>query len=126
MGIALQRLFPKHEDPAFLERQQARCCSSSFSTSKVHYWWNSSSTEEPLRLMCTVRHSKAYTGPSRTKDRSCSRKVWFCSMITHIHTCPASQTRSGQKCKCEQLDHLSYRPDMSSCDFHEFGLPKNI
>ena len=95
MGIALQTLFQYHEDPAFLERQQARCCSPSFSKSKVHCLLNSSSTEESLPPICIVRLSKAYTGPSRTKDRSCSRKVWFCFIITHVHKCPASNTRNA-------------------------------
>ena len=42
------------------------------------------------RGMCTVRQSKAYTGPLRTKELSCSWRVWFCSMITHLHMCPGS------------------------------------
>ena len=45
--------------------------------------------------MCTVRHSKTHAGPSRTKDRSCSRKVWFYSMITRVHTWPMSHTQKG-------------------------------
>ena len=39
MGIALQQLFRYHEDLTFLERQLVRCCSPSFSSSKVHYSW---------------------------------------------------------------------------------------
>ena len=73
IGIALLHLFRYHEDPAFLERQQARCCSPSSSTSNVFHLLNSSSTGESLLPMLTVRHSKAYEGPSRTKDRSCSQ-----------------------------------------------------
>ena len=76
-GIALQRLFRYHEELSFLKRSQARCCLPSFSTSKVHYLLNSSSTKEPLTVICTVRHSKAYAGLSRTKDKIWSRKVWF-------------------------------------------------
>ena len=37
MGTALQCLFRYHENLTFFKRHQARCCSPSFSTSKVHY-----------------------------------------------------------------------------------------
>ena len=88
-------IFYYYEDPAFLECQQAKCCSPSFSKSKVHYLFNSLSTEGSLPPMCTLRYSKAYAGPRRKKDRSRSQKVWFCCMIMQVHTCPASDTRNG-------------------------------
>ncbi|GFX00456.1 alpha-2 adrenergic receptor [Trichonephila clavipes] len=44
--------------------------------------------KKALTPMCAVRHSSAYAGPSRTKDWGCSRRVWFCSMITRVHTSP--------------------------------------
>ena len=56
---------------------------------------HSSSTEGPLPPMCNVRQSKAYAGLSRKKDRSWSRQGWFCSMITHVHSCPGSHTWNG-------------------------------
>lgn len=71
--------------------QQTRSCSPSFSTSKVHY---SLSTEEPLTPVCTVQHSKAYAGPSRTKGQGCSWRVWFCSMIMCIHMFPGSHLQN--------------------------------
>ena len=37
----------------------------------------------------------------------------------HVHS--MTQTKRA-KFKLEQLDHFSYRPDMSSCDSHVFGL----
>ena len=30
------------------------------------------------------------------------------------------------KCKLKQLNYIPYSPDMSPCDFHVFGLLKNI
>ena len=56
---------------------------------------NSSSTKDSLLPMCTVRQSKAYADQSKTKDRSCSRTVWFCSMIMHVHTCSVSHKWKG-------------------------------
>ena len=99
MGIELQHLFRYHEDPTFLEYQQARCCSLSFSIFEVHYLLNSSSTEEPLFPICIVRNSKVYPDPSRTKHRSCSQRILFCFMITHVHMFPGS--------------HMGNRPSLS-------------
>ena len=108
MGIALQRLFRYHEDPAFLELQQARSCSSSFSSSKNHYLLHSSSTEKPLPPMYSVRYSKDYADLSRTKDRSCSLKMWFCSMITHLHVSSVTRVKWA-KFKWDLPDHLIKR-----------------
>ncbi|GFW57437.1 hypothetical protein TNCV_543491 [Trichonephila clavipes] len=64
-----------------------------FSTSKVRGLLNSSSTgEESL----TVRHSKTNSGPSRTKDRSCSQRTWFCFIITSVHTSRGHTCGTGQ------------------------------
>ena len=103
-------------------RQQARCCSPSFSTFKVRYLWNSWSTEKPLTPMCTVRHFDAYAGPSRTKDRGCSRRVWFCSMITRVHTSPESHTwnwpsSSGRRWTIRPTVRTC-RPAISMCLVH--------
>ena len=120
MGIALlQSLFRYHEEIYFLERSQARCCSSSFLTSKVDYLLNSSSTEEPFPPMCTMRHSKAYADPSRKKDRSSLRKMWILFMITHVHPCPASHTGNGPSLNRSSLTIsptvLIYRPMIFMC-----------
>ena len=75
MGIALQHLFRYYEDSTYLKRQHVRCCTPSFSKSKVHYLLNSSSTEELFPPLSTVRHSKTYAGPPSAKDWSCSRRL---------------------------------------------------
>lgn len=107
---SMRRHFPLNSAKPW--RQQARCCSPSFSTSKVHYLLNSFSTEEPLTLMCTVRHSEAYAGPSRTKDWGCSLRVWFCSMIMHIHTSPGSHMRNWPS---SSGSSLTIRPTARTC-----------
>ena len=117
MGIALQRLFRYHEDSTFLERPVGKVLLTVFFIAQGPLLLNSSSTEEPLPPMCTVRQSKAYAGPSRTKARSCSRRGWFCSMITHVHSVIHVKRA---KFKWEQLDYPSCSPDMSPCDFHVF------
>lgn len=61
---------------------------------QVHYLLNSLSTEEPLTRVCTVWHSKAYAGPSRTKGQGCSWRVWFCSMIMCVHVFPGSHLQN--------------------------------
>ena len=79
---------------------------------------NSSSTEEPLPLMCTVRHSEAHSSPSRTKD-------WGC----YDNACPHVQEPDAElaKFKWEQLYHPTYSLDMLPCDFQEFGpLKKHL
>ena len=52
-------------------------------------------------------------GPSRTKDRDCSRTVWFCSMITRIHKVSRVTQIELEKLEWEALDHPPYSPDMS-------------
>lgn len=100
--------------------QQARYCYLSFSTFQVCYLLKSSSTSEPLTLIYTVGHSETYAGPSRTKDRGCSHRVWFCSMITHVHVSRVMHAELAVF-KWEQLDHPPCSPDMSPCDFQVFG-----
>ena len=71
---------------------------------------NSSSTEETLLSMCTVRQAKVYADPTRTKDRSCSQSVWFCSMITHVHMYPGSHTWNRLSLSGRNLNiHLTVR-----------------
>ncbi|GFV44956.1 hypothetical protein TNCV_615461 [Trichonephila clavipes] len=69
--LLLKSLKPSHH--------QVRCCSPSFSASKVHYLLNSSSIEEPITSMCTVRHSKAYSDPPKTKTEIAHQWCGFAS-----------------------------------------------
>ena len=75
MRIAFQRLCQYHKDPFFPGASASKVLFTVFFDVQGPLLLNSSSTESPLPPMYTVRQSKAYAGPSRTNDRSCSRKV---------------------------------------------------
>ena len=77
--------FGTMKPPTFLEYQKTRCCLPSFSKSEVHFLLYFSSTEELLPHMGTLEHFKFYTGPSRTKDRSCLLRVSFCCTVKRVH-----------------------------------------
>ncbi|GFW68103.1 hypothetical protein TNCV_1879851 [Trichonephila clavipes] len=70
----------------------------------------------------TVRHFDAYAGPSRTKDRGCSRRVWLCSMITRVHTSPESckwnWTNSNGRRWSIRPTVRTCRPAISMCLVH--------
>ncbi|GFY74830.1 hypothetical protein TNIN_407381 [Trichonephila inaurata madagascariensis] len=62
--------------------------------------------------MCTVRHSEAYTGPSKQKTGTAHRGH--------------GSVPTG-KVQVERHDHPPYSPDMSPCNFHVFGsLEKHL
>ena len=122
MGIVLQRLFQYHEDPAFVEHQQARCRSPSFPTTKVHYSLNSFGTEEPLPPKCE-------TLQKLPKSINNKRQELLTESVVLHHDIACSQVSSfthakRSKLKWEQLDHLPYSPEISTCDFRVFGLLK--
>ena len=116
-------LFQYHEDPTFLEHQQAGCCSPSFSASKIHFCWISRAQRNHY-LRCVVwdntKPMKVHQG-QKTEAAQAAQTVWFCLMITHVHACPGSHMWSGPSLTGSNLTHLPYSPHMLPCDFHAFS-----
>ncbi|XP_055948305.1 uncharacterized protein LOC129981481 [Argiope bruennichi] len=111
-----------------LWRQQARCCSPSFSTSKVGHLFNSSSTEELSTPYCPFRCEIL-----RRICRSIKNKrpgLFTDGVVLHHDNARPHVSRVTHaelaKFKWEQLDHPPYSSDRSPCDFHVFCPLKNI
>ena len=67
MEITLKHLYRYHEALLSWSISIQGVAHHLFLSSKVRYLLNSLSTDEPLPPVCTVRYSKVYAGPSRTK-----------------------------------------------------------
>ena len=93
-STALQKLF-RYWRPQYPEVSEGKALLTVFFDVNGPLFLNSSNTEGPLPPMCTLRQSKTYAGPSRTKDKFCLKRMWFCSVIMHVHTCPESHMRNG-------------------------------
>ena len=77
--------------------------------------------------MRTVRQSKAYADPPKTKIGAVHGRLLFCSMITICSLVSRLTHVKRVKFKWEKLDHPPYSPNKSSCDFHLFGpLKKHL